>query len=434
MKERKGFLLQPESMALTKEVRERLERVTSAFNTSPQAIITLRLSSSLEYGRKIEKRLGDLYQGTEIEKWFLGGILKSYMQTLIDMGIVWQDSTELDRRGKVLRRFALTDFGLLYGQPIAAAFVDFEQRRKESFNPILGQTAVNYEGKNRAPITRSLTLLVLRNGGKSIAEIERALVMYGITKDVIAEAVVALSQAGMVAYRGLRRYMPWVEYGFTNIPAQGRIVHTEKKTLVSRVVDICEEIKAEGGSGVTRRMVYARLPGSIKENRDRRIFLIEITTILRRLEGRGYLERGLFKGGEKYPDVELTGKGELLVDEFILPLTDALSGGEILPRWREDLLPCVKKDLSFYAQETGRLYYPHSKSGRKEQHQQDQASILSLLEEEGASAKPQTVYQLSVEAGVPLRTLKRHLKGLLRDGKISRVVVDGRNCYFRSKS
>lgn len=433
MKERKDFLFQPESIALTKEVRERLERVTSAFNTSPQAIITLRLSSSLEYGWKIGKRLGDLYQGTEIEKWFPGkGILKSYMQTLIDMGIVWQDSTELDRRGKVLRRFALTNFGLLYGQPVAAAFVDFEQRRKESFNPILGQTAVNYEGKNRAPITRSLTLLVLRNGGKSMAEIEKALVAYGITKDVIAEAVVALAQAGMVVRKGLRMSMPWVEYEFTNIPApQGRIVHTEKKTLISRVVDICEEIKAEGGSGVTRRMVYTRLPGSIKENRDRRIFLIEITTILRRLEERGYLERGLFKDRKRYPDIELTDKGELLADEFILPLTDALSGGETLSQWREVLLPGVKENLGFYAQETGRLYYPHSKSGRKEQHQQDQESILSLLEEEGASAKPQTVYRLSVEAGVPLRTLKRHLRGLLREGKISRVVVDGRNCYFR---
>lgn len=431
MQERKDILFSPEPATLTKEVRQRLERVTSSFNTSPQAIIVLSLGSSLEYGWEIEKRLACLYQGTEIGEWFLGkGILRGYMQTLVDMGLVWQDSGERDRRGRVLRRFALTAFGLLYGQPIAAAFVDFEKRHKASFNPIFGQTAVNQEGKTRAPTTRSLTLLILRSGGKSIAEIERVMGTYGITKDVVAEAVVALTQGGMVVRRGLRVSMPWTEYGFRDIPAQAKTGPVEKKPLTSRVLDICEEIKAKGGERVTRREVYDRLPPSIKENRDRRVFLTEITTILRRFEERGYLERRLFEGRKRYPDVELTEKGELLVEEFVLPLIDALSGGETLTQWRQELLPHVKGALGLHAQETGRLYYPHSKSRRKEQYRQDEVLILSLFGEEGGFPKPQTAYQLLLKAGIPPRTLKRHLRELLRKGEISRVVVDGRNCYL----
>lgn len=440
MREREGGQYQRqmvEHFLPSTEVQERLRRVVSSFNTSPEAIITLLLTEELEFGWRITRRLGSLYETTAMGGFF-PNTFRPYSETLQSMGIVAENRSVLDNRGRTMKRFCLTDFGSRYAQPAAAAFVDFELRHRMSLYPVLGQTAKTGQSVERAPLTRTLILLVLQSGERSVRETEKGIGLSQVEWGDVGESLVELARAGVVEFTSLGLQREGIPYRLTG-KSKEQLLHGKRsgrgatQSIVSAAIDICEVFRERGGV-VTRRMVYDLLPSEIKANRDEEMLLVVINTIFRRLEKEGYLARDQFRGGEKQSWAKLTDRGQTVVNELLLPLVDALSGGPMLQRWREMVLPLVQQSLGTYARETAEFYYPYSKSGRRKVWEWDRNAIRAVLTRLEPDSWGLTAYDVAQRVGIPKKTASRHIKRLFAEGEVHRVRIRGVHYYNLARS
>lgn len=420
----RGSNSQPEVLAgLTRREREfprdidrRRESIFSAFNAAPKAVVQLLLRDYMIDTHSLDRLFRGSVIGSQLSV-IRDDAASSYCEdSLCKVGLVAEEVT-MDYFGEEkLIGFVTTQEGEKYGKPAAALFLLFENAHNMSMYPVFGQSGLRADAIQRAPLTRSKILKLLRKGPLREVDICSEL---NISHQMARDNLVALRSAGAVNY----------EFGRTEyfaIPGAGGSTRLFRgyRTLEDEIMSICGNFPLE--SPITPDGVYQRLSDEAMVGRSEPFVRQRISSTLSSASSQGLLRRGKFRGTEVLSNAELTDKGELIVDELIDILEDALNDGPSLDRLR-NIQARVQANLGRYAVTACDLYYPHSRSHQMRDRINRQGRVRELLME---AADGITVQEVSSSLGIGELTSRRDLMVFVQDGQAERRKVKGKYHFF----
>lgn len=422
-----------EKVEFPKDPQERWGALLSSFNTGTKAVTLLLLpDGSYISSGDLATRFRELVVGTAMASVDSKTSTSYCLHTLCPIGLVAREYT-IDRFGsQQLVGFGLTAAGKEYGMPAACLTLDFEDKHKISLYQVLGATQNSSTEVQRAPYTRALILQLLSKANQSLREADIVQELK-IPLPVAGSSLSGLKRAGAITYEAVtfQTGETQVSYSFKESPISEIKPYGNYSKMTQRIAQICQEL-ATGGLAITQESVYRGIPKEITNRWQKKSLRMVINNMLSHLADQGYLQRGQFKGSEKLSSAKITAKGRLIVDGFLTPLLGLACDDNIeRERINKEVVPKVLANRFLYAQNSARLYYPHSQSFKIREHLANIEKIKNFLL---ANSVGLTAVDFSEMTGLNKQTCRRILASLEESGEAVREKRKGVNYYFRPVS
>lgn len=412
-----------EKMGFPEGGDRRLNALLSAFNISPAAV-TYLLVPDFRYITLTDLRdhFYDVFDGTKVVGFRPDALLR-YCSKLSRTGLVSEHTENLGKEKLV--EFTHTETGRKYGTIAACLGPYFEQQHQQSLYPVLGQASTNSPEQLRAPYTRARILLLLDKRPKlSRAEVCKELDIDEVT---VGQNLEALAKAGAINYEAVTLHTgkTQVSYSGSELLVSEAIGHENgRSTFEQEVKRCCEKLV---GEAITQEAIFRTLPQEIRDRyKNERNLRNLINKTLSDLSSKLYLQRGKFKGKEVQSVARISERGKTIVKDFLSPLIVLAQDDDVEREWLK-IVPQVKENLKFYAQNSAKLYYPHSKSFKMRQNQENIARLNGILSD---NSEELTASELSDQLGLSRRTIYSYLASMT--SKIQREKRKG-VYYYRAK-
>lgn len=386
---------------------ERAGRVFSGINNGLKAAIFIDIAQNTSPGmymptENIVDRFKNLFAGTQLLEAF-GKNTKSQVidycqESLCDVGLL---TAEYSLAGKPIG-FGVTQEGIESGLPHALRLLAWENTMKESAYPILGPT--NSGGETRAPANSARMLDYFFRDPYNVREVDLSDALR-MGNSIIAIALKRFYYLGLVDYKAItsRTSEAQLEYVWdTNADiGQARQITGYKKLQEYVVAVIRQKGLANPAPRFSIKGIVQSLPEEFKKRQKEKSLRQNISSILSGLARDGLLQRvNNFKGAEKQSDISLAKKGRAFIFRIILPT--------LLER------PAQPLPINFpqLARTSAELYYPHSKSSKKREKQNNIQKLVQTIIETNA---PQAAQELATIVGLSVgsinKILRPHIKG-----------------------
>jgi len=390
-----------------KDTAGRMDAIIGSFN------IPLRASTLLVAGTQENPTVYSLTKS-------LCGLLLGSEMGYIDKTAVTQYCLSLCKAGFLREEsgnFYLTDAGKKYGMPAAAYTLLYQVDHGFSLYPIFGIS--NSKNKERkSPWTRAKVLKSLESGPKREADI----ISEGFPHSV-AKSFERLATAGAIEYSSVtpQTYKTQVEYKLPEShPSLSELeLKGDPRPELLKEVAKTTLILKDKNVPITAINLLQHLPRELRARWDNLVLQGEISRAFSELTRQGFLDRGIFKGGEIQSNATLSEKGRSTLS-LIHALEEACQDGPALQEFQNVILPQVLRSLGVITRETADLYYPHSVSfllregGKKRLG--DLQEALGKATQEGL-----TQYDIAKELGANPYTVGKDLRFLVKAGNIVRV-------------
>lgn len=385
---------------------ERAGNILSAYNASAKAITQLIVTRAPATRLALSKRFEEIVTDTVLETTDSYNVNRYCMHSLCPLGFVAEEKLpSATGRQPYVITYALTEAGLIYGQPAAAAFLTFEQENGFSLFSILGPNFSTTPENPKPTLTRSMLLCELAKGSKRAVELEEIL---HLNQSNTGNSLASLARAGAITYSTLY-----------TVTGETQVTFSIAETAVSHVVPVGKYSKVTPTIAQICIHLYNRhipitqstVSAVLRKKQERRAtdqsLRKIVSVVLAGLAEQGYLRRLQFSRDTKSM-AAITAKGMCVVEKLIKPLMDAMHDGNNLQRWQQTLLPMVQHRLAFYAEQTAALYYPLSKSRNKP----ELLDRLALLQEILQTTSGLTITQLAGKLRVCQATVSLYLRRL----------------------
>jgi DNA-binding MarR family transcriptional regulator len=394
---------------------ERAGNILAAYNSSVKAITQLLVTRIPATRLELSKRFEALVTGTTLETTDSYNVNGYCSHTLCPLGLVVSEKMPSSGRHPYVITYSLTEAGIRYGQPAAAAFLIFEQENGFSLFPILGATFSANQEDLKPPLTRAMLLCELAKGDKQSVELAASLHR---SVSMITRSLTRLARSGAITYNTLDLHTDetQVVFSVTDTAAIQIVapVHGYSQ-LTPAIAQICIQLDKRH-IPITQSAVSALLRKKQERKASAQTLRNMVSDVLAGLVEQGYLRRLQFSRENKSM-ATITTKGLCVVEKLIKPLIEAMQDGATLNRWQQTLLPKVQNQLPFFAEQTATLFYPLSKSRDK----LDRPDRLALLRELLQKNKGITVTQLARKLRVSQMTVSAYLCQLEATDPVTRT-------------
>ena len=384
---------------------ERVGNILAAYNASSKALAHLLVTRAPATRLELSKRFEVIVAGTALEETDSYNVNRYCRHSLCPLGLVVHEQLPASGRYGYQITYALTDAGRKYGQPAAAAFLEFERKYGFSLFPIFGSTHSTMVDGPKPPLTRALILCELMSGSKRAIDLTKRL---NRSELAIGRSLHLLARSGAISYETLNQKTQETQVTLTlGKRAPDRVVPVGGYSrLTPLIVDICLSLEKRRVP-ITHSAVRTMVRKKHQSRGTDTSLSSSIATVLSGLIQQGYLKRKKFSQHTKSM-ATITPKGRCVVTELIQPLMKAMQERGQLLSWQRDLLPKVLTHLSEYAEQTGNLYYPLSKSRDKLARQERLELLLKLLQ----TGNGKTVNQLARTLRISKVTVSQYLSQL----------------------
>lgn len=406
---------------------ERVGNILAAYNASPKALTQLLITSTPVTRLELSKRFAAVVADTALElsdSYNANGYCRD---SLCPLGLVVQEKMPSSGRYPYVITFSLTDAGIMYGRPAAAAFLAFEKKYGFSLFPMLCPTSSIRLDDAKHKLTRAMLLCELTKGTRRTNEL--AMLLH-CSETVITRSLSHLADAGAITYQTLniRTQETQVIFSLAKTAMDHVVIPVGGYTkLTSLVVEACNLLHNRHVP-ITQISVSTILRKKQKESIMSKPMSKKVSEILSGLVKQGYLDRQQFSRNIK-SIATITAKGQCVVENLIKPLMDAMRDSPPLERWQRTILPTVQNHLSDYAEQSAALYYPFSKSRDKI----DRADSLALLQKLLQTGNSNTVSQLARKLRVNQMTVSAYLRKFETMHRISKKTLKGVAYYSMAK-
>ncbi len=404
---------------------ERVGNLLAAFNASAKAITQLIVTPAPATRLALSKRFEEIVAGTALEETDSYNVNRYCFHSLCPLGLVAEEKMPSPGRFPYVITYALTQAGLRYGQPAAAAFLTFEQENGLSLFSVLGPTLSTTPDDPKPPLTRALLLCELAKGSKRASELADILHR---GESVTKRSLARLALAGAITYSSLNTRTGETQVTFSLAKAADSHIEPVKglTKLTLTIALICVEL-SKRHIPITQSTVSATLQEKQKRRGSDETMRKMVSDVLAGLDKQQFLNRAQFSRENK-SIATITAKGLCVVEKLINPLMEAMQDGATLKRWQYSLLPRVQREMPIYVEQTVDLYYPLSKS----QDKQDRVDKLAQLQEILQTSSGVTITQLAKKLHVSQVTLSSYLHQLENTCPIKKQVRKSVAYYFLS--
>ena len=390
---------------------ERVGNNLAAYNSSAKALTQLLITSQPVTRLELSKRFEASVAGTALEATDSYNVNKYCRHSLCPLGLVVHEQMPSSGRYPYVITYALTAAGRRYGQPAAAAFLEFELKNGFSLFPVLGATFSTTTDDPKPKLTRALILCELMKGSKRAIELATSL---GRSESVIKRTLPLLARCGVITYTTLNTRTQETQVTFILAKtATGDVVPVSRYSRLTPIIAQICKVLDKRRIPITQSAVSSRVRNKREKSNQGASLNTLVNEVLSGLVKQGYLKREKFSRNTKSM-ATITAKGICVVENLIIPLMEAMQDGSSLTRWQQTLLPKVQSNLSLYAEKTGALYYPFSKSRDKV----ERTNRLSLLKKLLQTGNGKTISQLARVLGVNQMTISLYLNQLEEDSPI----------------
>lgn len=385
---------------------ERAGNILAAYNSSAKALTQLIVTRVPATRLELSKRFEALVTGTTLETTDSYNVNQYCFHTLCPLGLVASEKMPSPGRYPYIISYSLTEAGVRYGQPAAAAFLIFEQECGFSLFPILGATFSANQEDRKPPLTHAMLLCELVKGSKQSIELAASLHR---SVSMITRSLARLAQAGAITYNTLDLHTDETQVVFSVTgTAASQIVapvhgYSQLSPAIARICIQLDKRHIPITHFTVREALWEKQERSAPAQTLRKM----VSEVLSGLVEQGYLRRLEFSRGNK-SKATITAKGICFVEKLLKPLIDAMGDGATLNRWQQTILPKVQNQLPFFVEQTATLYYPLSKSRDK----LDRPERLVLLREILQTNSGITVTQLARKLRVSQYTVSLYLRQL----------------------
>lgn len=356
---------------------ERQRNLLASFNSSPKSLVYLLIPPEGISERDLNRSFQQISKGslmsdiTENIAWRYGN------QSLCPNGLVTIQNG-YDSQGKFDYFIHRNREAEQIAEAAAVLSLHFEMEQKSSLRENLGKSSSPSKTGIKAPVVRAeiLQWLALHPGGGRRIDLEQEL---GVPSGTLAQNLLTLGDQGLIEYNSIHTFSGKSYTYQLNSPVSIPESNGRERPLYDQVSQLIRDFSLNGKVISQKSLTSTLIDEGITGWNTQRALENYVGRILKELTQSGSLERLTFRTGEK-TSAKIANKGQLLVDNFLNPVTRICEGDTEVLEWvHSEIKPVVLNNLSEYARNSLDLYYPFSTSFRVTQRDSDYAKIMGFI-------------------------------------------------------
>ncbi|MEK6927710.1 MAG: ArsR family transcriptional regulator [Nanoarchaeota archaeon] len=404
---------EPKEMPFPSDLEGRLNAVLNSVNSELKGATLIHLDEGYSLGADITARIRRSVPGIKLPR--VENFDSYCKHSLFPIGLVARENFVMSGGNSERVGYGLTEAGKKYGQPIAVFSLIYAVDNNYSLFNLLGST--HTDGSTRSPLNKVKILKFLRKqSGKDIS-VQNIADGIGLTPVLVWDAVIKLQSGGFLDYDSVGEDRT-LRYDFvSNKSGEVKPVNC----LMTLTQQVYGSIKRRGfgdAQVVSKEIDYPH--SSV------------VSRVLIGLAEQGFVKRvgrwtrRQWNTGSIFSEVGISEKGLKFIDNFIVPVENALSSDEGLADLNEisDICMGDRELRREYLTQGINLYRSVSPGMNAVSRAETNSKIITYL-----SKNPgQRLKELCTHTGIEKSTLCHHLNRLVKSGELRR---DGKHPVIR---
>lgn len=389
------------------DLDSRLNAVLNVVNTELKSATLLHLDNRPADKHEIKARVrGTIGRGNYLPGTYC--FLAYCRTTLFPIGMVAREEITRDEGDSISVGYSLTDAGRKYGLPIAAFSLRYAVDNDLSLFTILGSTASS--GEVRSPIVRARIIKALADKDLSEIELKRLSLPHRASfraiscSSIVINHIIPLQEAGLIDFISESDDVAGVAIHFVPTLKQGTPTPFRRNTLLTQKVLNHLNLRDSLTSSETASFLgHSRSSDSLN--------------ILNHLFRQGFAERSKPIGKYSFNNstlVSLNKRGRLFIDEYLVPVENALTNGTSLNELTEDYKFFINNPEHFAEVIRGGINLYREVSPKINQRPCDETLriILAYLHK-NPGARP-----IDIEKDLDISRVQNHLTPMVKSGSV----------------